>query len=122
MIVNLNSSDVTAVLMPKRLINFTTELFSGNSAWSHHSRSGTTSLPLKRALSVVCTMLFTTLQTGRGNSRQLPQKVTFNGAFIFLQVGDENKRGTLHNRLKYANTTSYKVPRLSKNLSDKKYS
>jgi len=121
-IVNLKSSEVTAVLMPKRLINFTTEVFSGNSAWSHQSRSDITSLPLKRALSVVCTMLFTTLQIDHGNNRHLPQRVTLSGAFVFLQVGSESPRGTLHNRLEYANTASYKVPRLLKNLSDKQYS
>jgi len=63
-------------------------------------------------------VLFTTGQTGRGNTRHLLQRVRFNGVFVCLQVGDENPSGRLYNWLKYANTANYKVPRLLKNFSD----
>ena len=66
-------------------------------------------------------MLFTTGQTGRGNSRHLPQRVKLSGAFVRLQVGDESPRGNLHNWLKYTNTASYRVPRLLKNFSDQQH-
>ena len=85
-------------------------MFSSLALWQHESTT--------EERVVYGPMLFTTGQTGRGNSQHLPQRVTLSGAFVFLQVGDESPRGNLHKWLKCAKTASYKVPRLLKKLSD----